>query len=69
MMYSSTVVYRAPGCGAMGQPWTIQTGALVIQMVATAQDQIIMRRIQLGMTTTVPLRNFIMFVNCKNLLF
>jgi hypothetical protein len=38
-------------------------------MVATAQDQIIMRRIQLGMTTTVPLRNFIMFVNYKNLLF
>ncbi len=32
MMYYCA--YRAPGCGVMGQHWTIRTGGLVSQKVA-----------------------------------
>ncbi len=61
-------VYREPGSGAMGQPWTIQTGGLVSQMVALAVTAwTCTTQINLGGTTHVP-THIIMSVNCEQAL-
>ncbi len=57
-------VCREPGNGAMGQPWTIHTGGLVIQMVALAGTAWPCSGIKLGMTAAVP-TDGIMSVNCN----
>ncbi len=60
-------VYREPGSGAMGQPWTIHTGGLISQMVALARTACSWTQIKLGWTTPVPAQS-IMSVNCKQAL-
>ncbi len=60
-------VCREPGSGAMGQPWTLQTGTLVGQVVALAGTACSCTQIQLGGTSPVP-PHIIMSVNCEQAL-
>ncbi len=66
-MHCVVCVYREPGSGAMGQPWTIHTGGLVSQMVALARTAWPWTQIKLGVTSPVPTQG-IMSVNCEQAL-
>ncbi len=66
-MHCVVCVYREPGSGAMGQPWTIHTGGLVSQKVALAVTACSCTQIKLGVTTPVPAHG-IMSVNCNQAL-
>jgi hypothetical protein len=66
-MHCDVCVCREPGSGAMGQPWTIQTGTLVSQVVALPGTVWSWTQLKLGVMPPVPTQG-IMSVNCEQAL-